>query len=46
MKFGMPVKNKEMCNENTAKKGKKKEKENEMNPDILKRVWNVHLQNT
>lgn len=26
MKFGMPVKNKEMCNENTAKKERKKKK--------------------
>ena len=43
MKFGTRVKNKEMCNQNIANK---KEKRKEMDPDILKRVRNVHLQNT
>ena len=49
MKFGTRVKNKEMCNQNIAnkkEKRKKKKKRKEMDPDILKRVRNVHLQNT
>ena len=49
MKFGTRVKNKEMCNQNIAnkkEKRKKKKKRKEMDPDIIKRVRNVNLQNT